>query len=43
MMLITIAIDYPGMDPQGIKELLAMMCEQLGYGIRVVSVMEEKT
>ena len=32
MMLITIAIDYPGMEPQGIKEALAMDCERYGRG-----------
>ena len=40
MMLITIAIDYPGMDPQGIKEALAMDLEKYGRGVRVVEVKE---
>ena len=40
MMLITIAIDYPGMEPQGIKEALAMDCDRYGRGVRVVEVRE---
>ena len=40
MMLITIAIDYPGLEPQGIKEALAMDCERYGRGVRVVEVKE---
>ena len=37
-MTIVIRIERTGMDPQAIKELLAMACEQYGYGVRVVEV-----
>lgn len=37
-MKITIRIDYPIDDAQGIKELVAMRLEDLGLGVRAVSV-----
>ena len=37
-MTITIRIERTELDPQGLKELLAMTCENLGYGVQVVSV-----
>ena len=40
MMVITIAVELPAKDAQGIKEALAMDCEKYGRGVRVVSVEE---
>lgn len=40
MTIITIIVDYPGVEPQGIKEALAMYCERFGRGVRVVEVRE---
>lgn len=39
---ITIRVNQTELDPQGLKELLAMMCENLGYGIRVVRVEDDR-
>lgn len=41
-MTITIQIDYPVADPQGMKEMIAMRLEDLGRGIHVVEVREEQ-
>lgn len=40
MILVTIRIDYPDREPQGIKEALAMLCERFGRGVRVTEVKE---
>ena len=40
MMIITITVDRPETDPQGIKEALAMYCERFGRGVRVTDVKE---
>ena len=37
-MTIVIRIERTEMEPQAIKELLAMACETYGYGVRVVEV-----
>ena len=37
---ITIRVEYPSMDAQGIKEALAMDCEKYGRWVRVVEVKE---
>lgn len=37
-MTVVIRIERTEMDPQAIKELLAMACEYYGYGVRVVEV-----
>ena len=37
-MTVVIRIERTEMDPQAIKELLAMACENYGYGVRVVEV-----
>ena len=41
-MLITIAVELPAKEAQGIKEALAMDCEKYGRGVRVVEVKEIK-
>lgn len=41
-MTITIRIERTELDPQGLKELLAMMCENAGYGVRVVRVEDDR-
>lgn len=41
-MTITIRIERTELDPQGLKELLAMTCENLGYGVRVVRVEDDR-
>lgn len=41
-MIITIRIERTELDPQGLKELLAMMCENAGYGVRVVRVEDDR-
>ena len=41
-MTIVIRIDYPVTDPQGMKEAIAMRLEDLGRGVHVVEVREEK-
>lgn len=40
MMVITVAVELPAKDAQGIKEALAMDCEKYGRGVRVVEVRE---
>lgn len=39
-MIITIRIELPAKDAQGIKEALAMDLEKYGRGVRVVEVRE---
>lgn len=41
-MTVVIRIERTGMDPQAIKELLAMACENYGYGVRVVEVRRDE-
>lgn len=40
MMVITVAVELPAKDAQGIKEALAMDLEKYGRGVRVVEVRE---
>lgn len=40
MTVITIVIQYPEREAQGIKEALAMDCEKYGRGVRVAEVRE---
>lgn len=42
MMVITIHVELPAKDAQGLKEALAMDCEKYGRGVRVVEVREVK-
>lgn len=39
-MVITIAVELPDRDAQGIKEALAMELEKYGRGVRVLEVRE---
>ena len=40
MMVITVAVELPAKDAQGIKEALAMDLEKYGRGVRVLEVRE---
>lgn len=40
MMVITITVELPAQDAQGIKEALAMDCEKYGRGVKVAAVEE---
>ena len=41
-MTIVIRIERCELEPQGLKELLAMLCENAGYGVRVVEVRRDE-